>query len=101
MRQQSVSHRKHLPQPGHRIGTVIIGIPARIVSIAPDDSFRNRGLHHRVSAGAFVVISPRLALAVSPFDGKAVVTARALHVSVRKIGGAVGANLYSRSEVIH
>ncbi len=42
-----------------------------------------------------------LALAVAPLDGEAVITAHALHVGVRKISGAVGANLHARREVVH
>ena len=48
MRQQGIPHGQNFLQPGYRIGSVIIRIPARVFRISPDDALRNGAFYDRI-----------------------------------------------------
>ncbi len=102
VRHQCIADRKHLAQPGHGIRTIVIGIPARIVVVAPEDALLQIALNDLLQTRMFLLCGLiRCPLAIAPLDRETVITACALHVSVAQVGGAIFAHQDSRREVIH
>ena len=101
-RQQSIAHRPNLFKPTYGISPVIVGVPAGIGFVSPNDALRQTLAHDLTQPRLLLFWSLALGrLTVAPLDGVIVVAAGALHVGIGQIGGAVRADLYARSVVVH
>src|SRR5579884_31660 len=85
-RDQSIANRKHFAQPRHRIGTIVIRVPPRIVVVTPEYPLAERFAHYAIEPRNLLRVFRRCrrlsASAVSPLNRKLVITSDALHVGV-------------------